>query len=88
MGTTSFILGIFALGGVCVALIPLLNVLNCLALPLALFGTVFGLVDVLRADRPGQSKTLGIAGLVMNLLALGVGLTRFVISLLASGGII
>lgn len=87
MGIISFILGIISLSGVCLSLIPLLNVINCVGLPIALFGAIFGLVDLLRKSE-GQSKALGIAGLVLNLLALAIGGTRFVISLLSTGGIL
>lgn len=88
MGIVSFILGILSLMGTCLALIPLLNLFNCIMLPLALFGAIFGLVDVLHKRDREQSNALGIAGLVMNLLALAVGGTRFVISLLTTWGIV
>jgi hypothetical protein len=84
MGAASFILGLLSLTSVCVALLPLLNVLNCVSLPLAVVGSVLGFVDLLRERRGGRG--LAIAGLILNLLALTVGGARFLISVLTTGG--
>jgi hypothetical protein len=88
MGITSLILGILSLSGVCVSLIPLLNVLNCITLPVALIGAVLGLVDVIRQKPVGQGNAAGAAGLALSLIALLVGGTRAVISLVTTGGIV
>ena len=43
MGIASFVIGILSGSGVCLSLVPLLNVLNCVSLPLASVGFVLGL---------------------------------------------
>ena len=88
MGIASLVLGIIATTGVCISFIPLLNLLNCVTLPLALFGAIFGLVDLLREKEPGQNRNLAVAGLVLSVLALIVGGVRVVISLVTTGGIV
>jgi hypothetical protein len=88
MGVASLIIGILAAMVVCVSLVPLLNVLNCVTLPVALFGVILGLVDLLRQKPASEGKGFAIAGLVINLLVLGVGGVRFAISLATTGGIV
>ena len=88
MGITSLILGILSISGVCISLIPLLNILNCGTLPLALLGAILGLVDLLRPKPEGAGRGAAIAGFVLCLLALIIGGTRFVISLFSTGGVL
>lgn len=86
MGIAALVLGILSITGVCVSLIPLLNVLNCFTLPLALIGAILGLADLVRKnDHP---KGMAIGGLVLCSLALLVGGVRVIISLLTTGGIV
>lgn len=88
MGVTSLILGILSITGVCVSFIPLLNVLNCITLPLALVGAVLGFVDVIRHRPAGQSNAAGAFGLALSLFALTLGGGRFLISLFTTGGLL
>ena len=88
MGIASFVIGILSLSGVCVGLVPLLNFLNCLTLPVAVVGGALGFVDLLRDKRPGDSRLWAVLGLTLNSLALVVGGVRFLISILTTGGIL
>jgi hypothetical protein len=88
MGCASLLLGIISLGGVLLGLLPLANILNCIILPIALVGAIFGLVDLVRVRRPGESKGQATFGLILNGLALLIGTTRFFISLISTGGIL
>jgi len=88
MGTTSLILGILSLMGVCISLIPLLNILNCITLPMALIGLILGIADMVRKKDQPKGKGAAIAGLTLNGLALLIGIIRVVISLLTTGGIV
>ena len=87
MGIASFILGLLSVTGVCITLIPLLNLLNCINLPVALVGLILGVVE---ASRPAQegSRGLAIVGIVLNGIALLGGLVRFAISLATTAGIV
>ena len=86
MSIASLILGILSLTGVCVSLIPLLNILNCITLPLALIGIILGIADLIKQD-DGPNK-LAIGGVILCGLALLVGGVRVIISLLTTGGIV
>jgi hypothetical protein len=88
MGCASLLLGIISLGGVLLGLVPLLNLLNCVILPVALVGAILGLVDLVRVKRPGEGKGQATFGLVLNGLALLIGTVRFFISLITTGGIV
>jgi hypothetical protein len=88
MGITSLILGILSLMGVCISLIPLLNILNCITLPMALIGLILGIADVVRKKGQPKGKGAAIAGLTLNGLALLIGIIRVVISLITTGGIV
>ncbi len=85
MGIASLILGLLSFLGVCVSLIPLLNILNCFTLPLALIGAILGLADLLNKD---DDKGAAVAGMIMCCLALLIGGVRAVISLMTTGGIV
>lgn len=85
MGIVSIIIGVLSVIGVCVSLIPLLNVLNCVGLPLGLLGAILGIAALV--SRRG-SKGLAIAGITLNSVAILVGVVRFVISLITTGGIV
>ena len=85
MGVISIILGIFSLSGICISLIPLLNIVNCITLPVALIGFILGLADLLNGD---DRKTAAIAGMILTGLALLAGGARVVISLITTGGIV
>ncbi|MFH2039162.1 MAG: hypothetical protein ABIJ65_06975 [Chloroflexota bacterium] len=85
MGITSLVIGILSILGVCISLIPFLNVLNCVGLPLGLLGAILGIAALI--SKRG-SKGMAIAGITLSSLAILVGAIRFVISLLTTGGII
>jgi len=85
MGITSLVIGILSILGVCISLIPFLNVLNCVGLPLGLLGAILGIAALI--SKRG-SKGVAIAGITLSSLAILVGAIRFVISLLTTGGII
>ena len=86
MGITSLILGILSFTGVCVSLIPLLNILNCITLPIALIGAILGLADLISSKDERNGAAVG--GLILCGLALLVGGARAIISLLTTGGIV
>ncbi len=86
MGIASLILGILSFTGVCVSLIPLLNILNCITLPVALIGTILGLADLI--GNKDERKGAAIGGMILCILALLVGGTRVIISLITTGGIV
>ena len=88
MGIASLVIGILAAIGACVGLIPFLNLLNCLTVPLAALGGLFGLIDVVSFKYPGQSRAAGIIGLLLCILAFLTALVRFLIGLFFGGGII
>jgi hypothetical protein len=88
MGCASLVLGILSLSGVLISLIPLLNVLNCVTLPMALTGAILGLVDLTRVRMPDEGRGAAVFGLILNGLALMIGMTRFLISIFTTGGII
>jgi hypothetical protein len=88
MGCASLILGLFGLAGVMLALVPFLNVLNCIALPAAGLGLLLALVDLVRVKEPGEGRGAATVGLVINLLALMIGMARFFTSLFTTGGIL
>ena len=85
MGIASLLLGILSFTGVCISLVPLLNVINCFTLPVALIGGIFGLADLLKNN---ARKGAAIAGSILCSLALLVGGARVVISLITTGGIL
>lgn len=88
MGCASLILGFLSLIGVLVALIPFLNVLNCIAIPTALLGAILGLAELVGVREVGQGKTSAIFGLLINGIALLIGLVRFLVSIFTTGGIL
>ena len=88
MGVTSLVIGILAAIMACVGLIPFLNLLNCLTMPLAALGGLFGLLDVAGYKYPGQSRAAGIIGLLLCILAFLTALARFIIGLIFGAGIV
>lgn len=84
MGILSLVLGILSASGVCLSFLPLLNLVNCISLPIALLGVISGLVGLFRP----KGRGLAIAGLTLNSLALLVGVGRVVISCLAGACIV
>ena len=86
MGIASLVLGVLTFTGVCVSLIPLLNILNCFTLPLALIGAALGVGELL--SKNDRSKGMAVAGLVLCGLALLIGGVRALISLFTTGGIL
>ncbi len=88
MGCLGLTAGVLSITGVLVALIPFLNILNCVTLPVAVCGAVLSLADLVRQKQPGQGKTSAVLGLVLNGLALLIGTVRFLISLFTTGGFV
>jgi hypothetical protein len=88
VGCASVILGILGLGGVLIALIPLLNLLNCIVLPIALLGAILGLAELVSYRAPGEGRGAAITGLLLNGVALMIGMVRFLVSFLTTGGIV
>lgn len=85
MGIVSTVIGVFSILGVCISLVPLLNILNCFGLPLGILGLIFGIAALI--SKRG-SRTWAITGLILNGSAILVGIIRFVISLVTTGGIV
>ena len=77
MGIASLVIGILAAIMACVGLIPFLNLLNCLTMPMAALGSLFGIPDVASYEYPGQSRAAGIIGLLLCLLAFLTAPVRF-----------
>jgi hypothetical protein len=88
VGCASLIIGVLSLAGVLVALVPLLNILNCIVLPTALLGAILGLAELVSYRAPGEGRGAAIFGLLINGLALLIGLVRFLVSLFTTGGIL
>jgi hypothetical protein len=88
VGCASLILGVLSLAGVLVALIPLLNLLNCIVLPTAILGAILGLAELISYRAPGEGRGAAIVGLLINSIALLIGLVRFLISFFTTGGIL
>lgn len=88
MAIASLLLGILALLGVCLALVPLLNVVNCIMLPLALFGLILGIAAWMKQSDEEERDKAAMIGIVLNSLALLVGIVRMLASLLTTGGIL
>jgi hypothetical protein len=86
MGCASLIIGVLSLVGVLVALIPLLNFLNCIILPTAMLGAALALAELVSYREPNQGKGAAIFGLLINGLALLIGLARFLTSFFTTGG--
>ncbi len=88
MAIASLLLGILSLLGVCLALVPLLNVVNCIMLPLALFGLILGIAAWMKQSDEEERDKAAMIGIVLNSLALLVGIVRMLASLLTTGGIL
>ena len=90
MAIASLVFGILSLVGTCVALVPVISVLNyCLNLPMAVLGTVFGIAHLIRAREmtEDRQKGLAITGLVLSVLALLIAIVRIILSLVFGLGI-
>jgi uncharacterized membrane protein len=72
MGILSIIWGIFAMLGAFVAFLPLLGSLNWLNIPFSIVGLIFAAIALSNERTRGQ----GIAGLVLGLLAVTIGIVR------------
>jgi hypothetical protein len=73
MKLVGFILGLISLIGWAVALIPLLGWLNWIFVPLAVLGLIFSVIGVLIPIPP---RRLGIAGIIMCLIVVVLGIIR------------
>jgi len=84
MAIASLIFGILSFLGTCVALLPIITILNyCFNLPLSVLGTLLGIAHLVRAREMPVDKLKGVAitGLVLNGLALLIALARIILSL-------
>lgn len=91
MAIASLIIGILALLGTCVSLLPVVQVFNyCINLPLALLGLALASAHFIRHREPPADPQRGLAvtGLALNLLALVLALGRVLISLVFGAGIL
>lgn len=84
MAFASFLLGTFSLVGVAITIIPLLGWLNWLILPLAVAGLLLGLLSAYSSAQREHSSCLATLGIILNCVALGLGILRLAIG----GGVI
>ena len=75
MGILSIIWGILALLGLIVAFTPCLGWLNWINIPFALIGIIFAAVAI---GNP-QTRNQGIAGLILGIIVVLVGIIRLII---------
>ena len=91
MAIASLVIGILSLLGTCLALLPVVQVLNyCVNLPLSMLGVILASAHLIRMRTASEDPARGvaIAGLVLNLLALVVVVVRILISLIFGAGIL
>jgi hypothetical protein len=82
MQILSLVWGILAILGLGVAFIPCLGSLNWLNIPFAVVGMVVGFIA--NSQAPGGRSGTATAGIILNLIAIGLGLLRLAIG----GGIL
>jgi hypothetical protein len=82
MGIASFVMGILTILGACVNFIPGLSWANCILGPIALLGSILGLVSLFPRH---ENKVFGGIGLALNVIALVIAIIRVVLSILAGG---
>jgi len=82
MGIAAFIIGILAILGACVNLIPFLGWANCFLGPIATVGAILGLISLFQQR---ENKVLGGIGFALNLIAVIIAIVRIIISCLAGG---
>lgn len=80
MGILSIIWGVFAIIGAIIAFTPCLGALNWINIPFSIIGVIFGGV----AMGSSNTRDQGIAGLVLGIIAAGIGIIRLVLG----GGIL
>ncbi|HDS30176.1 MAG TPA: hypothetical protein ENN67_03945 [Firmicutes bacterium] len=80
MGIAGIVWGILAIFGAIVAFTPFLGIFNWINIPFALVGIIFSAVAYGRERTRGQ----GMTGLVLNGVAIGIGIIRLIIG----GGVI
>ncbi|MES2445852.1 MAG: hypothetical protein V4546_01645 [Bacteroidota bacterium] len=83
MKTASLVIGILALIGLFVGIIPCLGSLNWVNIPFAVLGLILGIVGM-NKTAIGQSKGTAITGVVLCAIAIIIGLIRLVLG----GGIV
>ena len=82
MQMISLVWGIFAILGLGIGLIPCLGALNWLNIPFAIAGLIVSIIATTKSP-PGQNGA-AIAGIVLNALAVLIGVVRLMIG----GGIL
>ncbi|MFH2102553.1 MAG: hypothetical protein ABIJ39_04265 [Chloroflexota bacterium] len=82
MGIAAFIIGLLAIMGACVNLLPGLGWANCILGPIATVGAILGLISLFSQR---ENKVLGGIGLALNLIAVIVAIVRIIISCLGGG---
>lgn len=83
MSIVALIWGILAFLGFLVGMVPCLGAFNWLNIPFAIVGAIIGAVARSKTP-PGESPTMATVGLVLSLIAVGIGVVR----LMLGGGII
>jgi hypothetical protein len=76
MQVIGFILSLFSFLALGLTLLPLLGALNWLNIPFAGLGLLFSIIGVAAARR---GRGIGIAGIVLSLIAIVMGLVRLFI---------
>ena len=80
MSIAGMILGIFAILGMFIALIPLLGWLNWLNIPFAALGLIFSIIGTSQ----GKNRSIGTAGIIPCSFAILIGTLRLILG----GGIL
>jgi hypothetical protein len=76
MKVASFVLGILAIGGMFLGLIPLLGWLNWFVIPFAGIGLLISIIAVATSQ---ENREISIAGLVLCSIALFISIPRLII---------
>lgn len=84
MSVLALVWGILAFVGFCVGLLPCVGALNWINIPFAVIGVVISIVGMSKASQSGEPKGQAIAGLILSLIAVVVGLGR----LIMGGGVL
>jgi hypothetical protein len=76
MAIVSFVLGILAIFGMLIGLVPFLGWINWGVIPFSIVGVVLG---ALGSANKGKSKGFAVAGMVLCIVAMFVGMVRLFI---------
>ena len=84
MSVLALVWGILAFIGFCFGFLPCLGAWNWVNIPFAVIGVVISIVAMSKASQSGEPKNQAIAGLILSLIAVIVGLGR----LIMGGGVL